>query len=89
MVIHYQEFPYEEVRRPSGDYFDTALEAAKAGYGRDQIWSVAEEDDVITYGPAHHWVNVIGYIATKETHDCETYYIEDNRDEFDRAEVGN
>lgn len=77
MTDHHCDFPFEEIRRTNGDYFDTALEAAKAGYGRDQIWSVAEhEDNSRTLGPPHHIVNVYGYIATAERHDGETYYHE-------------
>jgi hypothetical protein len=30
----------------------------------------------MTYGPPGHFVNVIGYIATAEHHDNDTYYQE-------------
>lgn len=83
MADHYYEFPYEEIRRPNGDYFDTALEAEKAGFQRNQIWSVVEIDGNFIYGPPHHFVNRIGFIATKETHDFDTYYHDEtNPDDY-------
>lgn len=91
MADHFCDFPYEEIRMPSGDYFPTALDAAKAGYHRDQIWSVVESNGNYTYGPPHHYVNRIGFIATKETHDFETYYHEEveeeDEDEINEEEV--
>ena len=75
------DFPYEEIRRPDEDYFQSWQEAKDAGYDDDQIWSVttAEGDDgsewIIT-GPPHHYVNHIGHIATLERHDNNTYYEE-------------
>lgn len=42
-----------------------------------------KNDNVFVYGPSQHYIDVIGYIATKETHDGETYYTEDESDEFD------
>lgn len=81
MTDHYCEFPYEEKRRESGDYFDSIVQANAAGYDDDQIWSVvlSEGDDSETwsYGPPRHIVNLIGYIATDERHDGDTYYHED------------
>ena len=46
-----------------------------------QIWSVVvcdDDDEPITwtYGPNHHWVNVMGFTATQEHHDGDTYYHE-------------
>jgi hypothetical protein len=70
------EFPFEEIRRSDGDYFDTWTEAKSAGYLDNQIWSVVEEDGVWIYGPPHHYINRLGYIATKEQHDNNTYYEE-------------
>jgi hypothetical protein len=81
MTDHYTDFPFEEIRRVSGDYFDTYAEVEALGYDADQIWSVivTDNDDggtTWTYGPPHHFVNLMGYIATAERHDNETYYHE-------------
>jgi len=70
-----------------GDYADSPHELRKRGYVESQIWSVVGGDEeaiqedgtrlnFITYGPSGHYVNVIGYIATKEHHDGNTYYEE-------------
>jgi len=70
-----------------GDYANRPHDLIKLGYAESQIWSVIEGDEEITqedgrrlnsitYGPSRHYVNVIGYIATKEHHDGETYYEE-------------
>lgn len=75
------EFPYEEIRMESGDYFPTAEEARLAGYTDNQIWSVTESDGVFSYGPIGHYVNLLGYIATVEEHDGNTYYEDDTNDE--------
>ena len=72
--IEDNDFPYEEIRKPSGDYFDSWKDAKDAGYDDDQIWSVTECDDWISWGPPHHYVNHIGHVATKERHDGDTYY---------------
>ncbi len=69
------DFPFEEIRKPSGDYFDTIAEAQAAGFDLNQIWSVVC-DEQYTIGPPHHWINLLGYIATNETHDNNTYYEE-------------
>ena len=77
MTLHTEDFPFEEIRKESGDYFDSAQEAMDAtGLGLDHIWSVVCEDDTYCYGPSHHYVNLIGFVATKEAHDGETYYEE-------------
>lgn len=76
MTDHFTEFPYEEIRRPDGDFFGSWAEAKAAGYADNQIWSVTECEGTWTYGPPHHYVNHIGHIATQETHDNETYYHE-------------
>lgn len=79
-----KEFPYEEIRKePDGDYFDTEEELEAQGFAPEQIWAVMFNDDMyndsewICYGPPHHYVNVIGYIATQERHDHDTYYFEE------------
>lgn len=80
-TIHEKDFPFEEYRNAdSGDYFGCISDAVSAGFQINQIWSVVESgerDDCYIYGPPHHWVNLIGYVATKETHDKNTYYVED------------
>ena len=77
MAHHTEEFPYEEHRDPvTGDYFSSVRDALEAGFELNQIWSVAESDGTFCYGPPHHFVNVLGFVATKETHDNDTYYEE-------------
>jgi len=71
-----EDFPFEEIRDENGDYFSSAWQPLKLGYKITQIWSVAEHDGTWCYGPPFHVVNVIGYIATTERHDNETYYEE-------------
>lgn len=76
-TIHEQEFPFEEYRDEAGDFFISAEEAAHhTGLDMFHIWSVVECDGVFCYGPAHHYVNVLGFIATQEAHDGDTYYKE-------------
>jgi NAD(P)H-flavin reductase len=78
-VIYEQDFPFLEYRQDSGDYFTSINDAMLKGFLQDQIWSVVESgesDHCYIYGPPHHWVNLIGYVATKEKHDDNTYYIE-------------
>ena len=75
-----EDFPFQEYRQESGDFFDSINDAMLKGFTQDQIWSVVESgerDDCYIYGPSHHYVNLIGYVATKEKHDDNTYYIED------------
>jgi len=70
-----------------GDYANSQQELIDRGYEYSQIWSVIEGDEeysedgkqrisVYVYGPSEHYVNKIGYIATEEHHDGETYYEE-------------
>lgn len=75
-------FPYEELRDLDGNYFPSWKATSLAGYPDNQIWSVVEDNNVFTYGPPHHCVNVLGFIATEETHDGETYFTEDCRREM-------
>lgn len=87
MADHICDFPYEEIRKPSGDYFASWQEAKDAGYDDDQIWSVVECEGTYTYGPPHHYVNHVGHVATKERHDMETYYHEEPEEpEWDEDE---
>ena len=72
------EFPYQEVAN-----FDTVEEALKAGWKKNQIWSVdyADDDEVDedgerwgcqSFGPP--WMNRgFGFTVTKETHDGDTF----------------
>ena len=64
------EFPYEEIRDEGGDYFDCWSDVRDAGYDDDQIWCVTCADEHngtwITYDRVMHFINVLGYIATKE-----------------------
>ena len=81
MATHESDFPYAEVRDSAGDYWPTIDACLAAGYERSQVWSVtvADCDDDSTvwcYGPAHHYVDLIGYVVTAEHHDGETYYVE-------------
>ena len=72
------DFPFEEIRKECGNYFDTIQECKDAGFDEDQIWSIVVGDDnEFCYGPSHHYVNFIGYVCTKERHDGFTYYIEE------------
>jgi len=78
-----QEFPYEEIRKePDGDFFDSIEEAKALGFAESQIWSVTECDNSFAYGPSHHWVNLLGYVATVEHHDGKTYFIEEPLENF-------
>jgi hypothetical protein len=74
--IHETEFPFKEIRNENGDFFNSWMEAKLAGFQDTQIWSVTESDGTWCYGPPHHYVNRIGYIATAEHHDNNTYYLE-------------
>ena len=89
----YEDFPFEEIRDDivggKGDYFSLVSDAVAAGFTLDHIWSVTKAYDVLTYGPSHHYINVLGYICTKECHDHKTYYhydmYEDCEDDNDLA----
>lgn len=75
------DFPFKEIRDHNGDFFNTRAQAMQeTGYSEDHIWSILQEDDennwYFTYGPSRHYVNLLGYIATKEKHDGNTYYTE-------------
>lgn len=81
MAAYEQEFPFQELKTPTGDYYDNRNEMERAGFVESQMWSVTDADDddgseYLCYGPVHHYVNLIGYIATAEHHDGDTYYIE-------------
>lgn len=76
MSVVKQDFPFEEIKNKDGDYFRTAKEVLEEGYAISQVWSVTESDDVIVYGPYHHYVNLLGFVATEEHHNGSTYYEE-------------
>ena len=78
-----EDFPYEEIRAEHGDLFATIDAAKEAGFDDNQIWSVvdADSDDpavhsIWVYGPPRHYVNLLGYVCTRERHDDDTYYEE-------------
>ena len=85
-TIHKTDFPYEEIRQggtSEGNYFDTYEEALLEANGNAfHVWSLTEDESedgteiIFTYGPGRHFVNVIGYLCTQETHDGDTYYEE-------------
>jgi len=64
------EFPYEEIRDPNGDYFSTYQDVLDAGFSDAQVWTVIITDEDhgmwITYDNGFRFVNVIGYVASKE-----------------------
>lgn len=75
------EFPFTELKTPTGDYYDNCSQMELAGFKESQMWSIveAEGDDgslYLVYGPVHHYVNLRGYVATAEHHDGDTYYNE-------------
>jgi len=74
MTDYYREFPFEEIRDKNGDYFRRPIDLIELGYKLSQIWSVTENDNTFSYGPPHHVVNVLGFVATKEHHNSKTYY---------------
>jgi hypothetical protein len=77
---HECEFPFEEIRTEDGDYFRTRKQVEEAGFEDSQTWSVIECDGAYSFGPPHHYVNLLGYIATNEHHDFNTYYHEPAED---------
>ena len=85
MIYENTDFPFDEIKDGGGDYFYNVDSAIKqTGFSAKNIWSVVSDDHmdkdgwmVYIFGPAHHYCNVIGYVATKEPHDGETYYIEE------------
>jgi hypothetical protein len=80
LQVYTDDFPFKQITPSSGDYFYSAQQARKAGFVDSQIWSVVESEDagftVYVYGPHYHHINVVGFIATNEFHDGNTYYEE-------------
>lgn len=87
MTFHTTDFPFLDIRNARGDYFATIAEAKAAGFDENQIWSVVGGDEnCMTYGPSHHYINLLGYVCTVERHDGDTYYEESwpsDDDEYD------
>ena len=79
-VVMKKDFPFKEIRKKSGGFFHTLEEVKALGYTEDQIWSVliAENNEGYTYsyGPCDYLLSRLGYVATKEKHDGNTYYEE-------------
>lgn len=84
------EFPYDEIRAESGDYFDSVAQANAAGHSTDRVWSVICESNWMTYSGTHHYVNRIGFVATKELNDgCDyTEFAGPEHELFDTAAFG-
>ena len=84
MFYENTDFPYEEIRRADGNYFDSVEEALTIAKDEYNIWSVIDDEIevdnkryvVFTYGPSRHYVNVIGFVVTKEAHNGNTYFEE-------------
>jgi hypothetical protein len=80
-TTHEQDFPFNELRKPNGDYYDNRTQMERAGFAVSQMWSVTDAEgehgeEYLCYGPVQHYINLIGYIATAEHHDGDTYYME-------------
>ena len=81
-----KEFPYEEIRNKSGDYFHSYQEAATAAIKEhkltsNHVWSVCEYEHEldsywVVYGPKHHIVNLLGFIISDQVSDNNTYFQE-------------
>ena len=83
MATHETDFPYYAIPDRNGDYWPTIDSCLAAGFKLSQVWSVTvtdtdedNDDPVWCYGPAHHYVNLIGYVVTFEHHDGDTYYVD-------------
>ena len=81
MKNFYKDFPFTELRTPTGDYYDAPADMMRAGFVPSQMWSIVESEGAdgsewYVYGPSTHYINIIGYCATAEHHDGETYYHE-------------
>ena len=66
-------FPYEEIRQPNGDYWESVQQAKDAGWLLNQIWSVSVYDEqpgkttfLYTTPCLLNPVNVLGYVCTTE-----------------------
>lgn len=78
-TVHRTDFPFNELKMPTGDYYDNRNQMERAGFLVTQMWSVVDENsedgaEYLIYGPVDHYVNLLGYVATAEHHDENTYY---------------
>lgn len=76
-----EPFPFNELRRSTGAYYEFPDQLIRAGFENSQIWCISkdEADDGSLwwyYGPPIHYVNILGYVGTAEHHDGDTYYEE-------------
>jgi hypothetical protein len=76
-----EPFPFNELRRSTGAYYEFPDQLIRAGFENSQIWCVSKDksDDGSVwwyYGPPIHYVNILGYVGTAEHHDGDTYYEE-------------
>ena len=91
MSATFTEFPFDEVRNPQGDYFNSVEDAmAVTKCQPNQVWSVTISDsdnpnirDIYTFGPADYrrLGYRAGYVVTVEKHDGNTLYVENIREE--------
>ena len=80
-IIQKKDFTFEGIKDENGDFFNSTRELLDLGYVLSQIWSIGSEEgedskEYFVFGPSHHYVNLIGFIATEERHDGRTYYEE-------------
>jgi hypothetical protein len=86
MTAYFEEFPFDEIRDPAGDYFNTVEDAvALTKCQANQMWSVTISDsdnpmirDVYTFGPPDFRTlgYRAGYLVTVEKHNGNTLYVE-------------
>ena len=55
-TVHESDFPFNELRMPTGDYYDNSTQMMHAGFEKSQMWSVVEADgddgaEYLSYGP--------------------------------------
>lgn len=73
------KFPFTQLRKPDGSYYEAPDEMVRAGFVPSQMWSITElEEDGLwwVFGPADVFVDIVGYVATAEHHDGQTKYLE-------------
>ena len=73
-------FPYEEIKDTDGNYFQRYQDVLDAGFSDAQVWTVIVTDEDlglwITYDNGYRFVNVLGYVASKEEVTAEECYEE-------------
>ena len=55
--------------------FNRAISPYAVGSGGQQM-HIEYIDATYNFGPSDHWVDLLGYVATNEKHDGNTYYEE-------------